>query len=139
MVKLITTILLACTLPLSGCNEKSAEPAQADVQPAALTEAQPQPSAVSQEQATMVKGTVLTGTIVYKTFEGGFFALIGDDGKPYTLHGLARKYQQNGLKVRVTGEPKPDMMTITQFGTVFKVESVEILDDSMVRPIDPTH
>jgi hypothetical protein len=34
--------------------------------------------------------------------------------------------------VKVTGMPMPDVMTITQYGTVLQVKSVEILDASRV-------
>lgn len=74
----------------------------------------------------------LKGTIVFKEMEGGFYAFISDNGERYTLQKLDKKFHRNGLIVKVTGMPKPDVMTITQYGTVMQVESVEILDASRV-------
>ena len=74
----------------------------------------------------------LTGTIVYKEMEGGFYAFIAENGDRYTLQKLDKKFHRNGLIVKITGMPMPDLMTITQYGTVLKVDSVEILDASRV-------
>ncbi len=74
----------------------------------------------------------LTGTIVYKEMEGGFYAFIAENGERYTLRKLDKKFHRNGLIVKVTGMPMPDVMTITQYGTVLQVKSVEILDASRV-------
>lgn len=81
----------------------------------------------------------LTGTIVYKNMEGGFYAFDAEDGKHYTLQGLSNEYRKNGLKVKVTGSPMPEVMTFTQYGTVFQVDSIEVLDDSQVKPADDTY
>ena len=73
-----------------------------------------------------------TGSIFYKKMEGGFYAFITNKGKKYTLHGLNEAFQQNGLVVKITGEVKPDLMTVTQFGEVLQVKEVEVLDTSKV-------
>jgi len=79
------------------------------------------------------KGEVtMNGSIIYKDLEGGFFAFIAENGDRYTLHGLDETYQKNGLIVEVTGTPKPDMITFTQFGTVLVVSEVKVLDTSKV-------
>jgi len=74
----------------------------------------------------------LTGTIVYKEMEGGFYAFIAENGERYTLRKLDKKFHRNGLIVKVTGMPMPDVMTITQYGTVLQVKRVEILDATRV-------
>lgn len=84
------------------------------------------------ENADMDESTVLTGMIVYKELEGGFFAFIADNGDRFTLHGLSDAYKKNGLIVEITGTAKPNMMTITQFGTVFEVQEVTVIDASKV-------
>lgn len=90
-------------------------------------------------EASDKKQVTLTGAIFYKELEGGFYAFITDDGGRYTLHGLDSVFQKNGLRVEITGLPKPDMMTITQFGTVLEVIHVEVLDASKVIEHNPTH
>ncbi|AXR06117.1 hypothetical protein [Salinimonas sediminis] len=76
----------------------------------------------------------LTGTIVYKNLEGGFFAFISADGGHYTLRNLAAEYKKDGLKIAVTGHVRTDIMTYTQFGEVFEVTQVKVLDRSGVKP-----
>lgn len=95
-------------------------------------------------QAETVENTVegevtIKGSIIFKDLEGGFYAFIAEDGGRYTLHGLDKAYQKNGLIVEVKGTPKPNMMTFTQFGTVFQVSDVKVLDTSKVIGNERTH
>jgi hypothetical protein len=90
-------------------------------------------------EASHKKQVTLTGAIFYKEIEGGFYAFVSDDGDRYTLHGLDEVFQKNGLVVEITGLPKPDLMTTTQFGTVLKVLNVEVLDTSKVIGNPATH
>ena len=76
----------------------------------------------------------ITGTMVYKEFEGGFFGFISADGKKYTLSGLDNQYKQNGLIIEVEMTKIEGAMTITQFGDLMQVHSVNIIDDSKVEP-----
>ena len=55
----------------------------------------------------------LTGTIVYKEMEGGFYAFIAENGDRYTLQKLDKKFHRNGLIVKITGMPMPDLMIRT--------------------------
>lgn len=130
---------LLCALSVSACNDAEQNDDAAETTkeaPATFAPSQEagEKTAVEQEEAGMEKSETLRGTIVYKDMEGGFYALITKDGGRYTLHGLKDKFRQNGLIVEVTGKQKKDVMTITQFGTVFELESIKIIDDSMVRP-----
>ena len=77
---------------------------------------------------------VYTGTIVYKTFEGGFFAFISTDNKRYTLRHLPESYRLDGLIVEITGSVNKDIITTTQFGDLLEVDAVKVLDDSHARP-----
>ncbi|QJR79698.1 ribose-phosphate pyrophosphokinase [Alteromonas pelagimontana] len=88
------------------------------------------------KENTVKKTSSMKGTIVYKSMEGGFYAFISDSGEHFTLQGLTAEYRKNGLKVAVKGIPLKDVMTFTQFGTVFKVSEITVLDDSQVKPIN---
>ncbi len=136
-------------LLLSGCSEDSQSPENTQspnnadlVEP----ETTPHPLAKDSEKALGVVGKAkeekhvkLTGTIIYKDIEGGFYAFISDNGDRYTLHGLDEAFQQNGLIVEVEGVAAPDMMTFTQFGTVLKVSNVKVLDASRIIDNAQTH
>ncbi|WP_051275237.1 hypothetical protein [Aestuariibacter salexigens] len=80
---------------------------------------------------------IITGTIQFKSFEGGFYALDADNGSKYTLRKLDREYQVQGLRVRVTGRVLDDVMTTTQYGDLLDVSKIVVLDDSAItRPAD---
>ncbi|MDB2330338.1 ribose-phosphate pyrophosphokinase [Alteromonas sp.] len=135
---LIPFTLCAVLLSLSACSdEQEMKPTSLDEQntPALPTlDSETEKAMVEQktENADMDESTVLTGMIVYKELEGGFFAFIADNGDRFTLHGLSDAYKKNGLIVEITGNAKPDMMTITQFGTVFEIQEVTVIDASKV-------
>lgn len=135
---LIPFTLCAVLLSLSACSdEQEMKPTSLDEQntPALPTlDSETEKAMVEQktENANMDESTVLTGMIVYKELEGGFFAFIADNGDRFTLHGLSDAYKKNGLIVEITGNAKPDMMTITQFGTVFEIQEVTVIDASKV-------
>lgn len=142
MNKSLLAILLTAGMVLSGCNQETADdtdtvstPDTADVQQ--RSEAKASPDALI-EEADMQTVT-MQGRIEFKSFEGGFYAFIANDGSKWTVMGLEQEYQQHGLELTITGLPMPDMMTTTQFGTVLKVESVENVDASNVKssPADP--
>lgn len=87
-------------------------------------------NAMSSAQAT----TVFTGTIVYKQFEGGFFALLTNDNQRYTLRHLPTAYRLDGLVVEINGSVNKDIITTTQFGELLEVDTVKVLDDSHASP-----
>lgn len=109
--------------------EKAPQPASKEL-PTTLT-AKPTPEPIAKDVSVEDEVT-LTGSIIFKELEGGFYAFIAESGDRYTLHNLEEQFQQNGLIAKVTGVPKPKMMTFTQFGTVLQVTSVEIIDSSKV-------
>lgn len=88
------------------------------------------------KEQTQSDSVIITGTVTYKDLEGGFFGLIAEDGQRYLLQSIPNKYRQHGLVVKVTGNLRKDIMTIQQFGTPLEVTEVEIIDDSMVKPIN---
>ena len=137
-------LLCAGVMAVSGCQDDSAQgPTQA--QQVNETES----VATSSEQSELIdnaKGEEMisvTGKIEYKTFEGGFYAFIANDGRQFTPQGLAPEYQQDGLALTLTGTPMPNIMTTTQFGVVFLVDSVSDVDQSKIsdkpaKPVKPT-
>lgn len=135
---LIPFTLCAALLSLSACSdEQEMKPTSLDEQNTSTLptlDSETEKAMVEQktENADMDESTVLTGMIVYKELEGGFFAFIADNGDRFTLHGLTDAFKKNGLIVEITGTAKPNMMTITQFGTVFEVKDVTVIDASKV-------
>ncbi|QPG04658.1 hypothetical protein IT774_10505 [Salinimonas marina] len=100
-------------------------------------QAQTHPEPVTEQQKDKGMNSVakqMTGTIVYKNLEGGFYGFISDEGDHYTLRNLAPEYKQNGLKISVKGQVLTNIMTITQFGDVFEVSAAKVVDRSGVKP-----
>ncbi|GAB2695751.1 hypothetical protein Q4574_19875 [Aliiglaciecola sp. 3_MG-2023] len=88
------------------------------------------PSETSQEEPAML---TITGTIVHKGMEGGFFGLDANDGKKYMPRGINKALLKNGMVVQVKGYVLTDVLTFQQYGEVLKVvEAVEI-DSSKVE------
>jgi hypothetical protein len=73
---------------------------------------------------------ILEGQVLFQQMEGGFFGFIDKSGNKYTPIGMLKANLRHGLVVRLTGEILPNIITITQFGQVIKVESVVVIDDS---------
>ena len=145
MKTFLIVIGVAVTIHLFSCQPLSSNPKTVDNQmsndASDNTGERVMPSVSDQDMPENATITV-SGIIEYKKFEGGFFAFIANDGRQFTPQGLNEQYRQHGLLVTLTGKPMPDLMTITQFGTVFKVEAVTEVDDSNVKtsasePINP--
>lgn len=140
-----TLLILAAALSISACTEEDKkvestmyekEDAKTDkikAQENAPTELKAEPMTQAEAKEVSVNDSVtLKGSIIYKELEGGFFAFITESGDRFTLHGLDEDYHQNGLIVEIEGVTKPEMMTITQFGTVLEVLNIKVLDTSKV-------
>ena len=77
--------------------------------------------------STKVKSATinLTGTIKKIAVEGTCYQLAADDGKKYELMGNFPKI--DGTRVRVSGVPKTDMVTICQVGQPLQVKTVRVI------------
>jgi hypothetical protein len=66
----------------------------------------------------------ISGVIRYYELEGGFYAILGEDGETYNPINLPEEFRQDGLPVRAKIRPRHDMMGIHQAGPL--VEIIEI-------------
>lgn len=92
-------------------------------------------SSANAEQSRLKEAKAMitvTGTIVYKEIEGGFYALDATSGKKYQPQGLPLEYRKNGLVVKVSGIIETEMASIQQYGEILKVQSVKVIDSSKV-------
>ncbi|NVK56476.1 MAG: hypothetical protein HWE26_12755 [Alteromonadaceae bacterium] len=115
--------ILLLTSGLMACSDAAEQPTMTTPQ---------ENDTAQQEQATVQQH--FRGTIVYKTIEGGFFALITTDNQRYTLRRLPAEFRLDGLEVEIKGSINHDMMTFTQFGELLDVKSVTVVDDSHAKP-----
>ncbi|GAB5383620.1 MAG: hypothetical protein Alis3KO_07430 [Aliiglaciecola sp.] len=124
-MKLILATLIS--IAVMGCSGTNTAPAQ----DAAKSQKQPITENKNNEEQKMI---TVTGTIRFKTIEGGFFALDGHNGEKYMPHGMDKSLLKDGMVVEVKGIIMKDMMTFQQYGEVLKVTDSKMVDDSNVKP-----
>lgn len=69
----------------------------------------------------------VTGTVERKGFGSGTWALVSEAGETYELHEAPSELQQAGVKVKVRGQVREDIMTLAMIGPVLQVEHYERL------------
>jgi hypothetical protein len=67
------------------------------------------------------------GMIERKGFGAGTWALVSSS-ETYELHKAPAELQKAGLKVKVTGQVREDVMTIAMIGPVLEVKSFEVVN-----------
>jgi DNA-directed RNA polymerase subunit H (RpoH/RPB5) len=65
----------------------------------------------------------LTGQVKFSTVEGGFYGIIGDDGKKYQPTNLPRKLKKDGLAIKFDAKRK-DVISAFQWGTIVELSNV---------------
>jgi hypothetical protein len=71
---------------------------------------------------------VVNGTVRFMTFEGGFWAIRGDDNVTYDpLGGLPAAFQLEGLRVRIEARRRNDMASIHMAGPIVEIISINRL------------
>lgn len=69
----------------------------------------------------------ITGTIVFLSFEGGFYGITGDDGKHYDPTNLSTEFQKDGLRVRFEAKKLEGMASYHQWGTLVELITIHKL------------
>lgn len=67
------------------------------------------------------------GTIDFVDMGPGTWALVTDDGMKYELKDSPPELQKSGLKVRVEGKIRDDVMTLAMIGPVLEVTNFQVL------------
>ena len=70
---------------------------------------------------------VASGTITYQNLEGGFYGIIGDDGKKFEPLNLDAKYQKDGLRVAFDATVVKDAVSTRMWGTPVNLAQVEVI------------
>ena len=66
------------------------------------------------------------GTVTYLSFEGGFYGIVGDDGKHYDPINMPHEFKVAGLRVRFTAN-FTDYVSYHMWGYVVRLVSIERL------------
>ena len=67
------------------------------------------------------------GTVKYQTIGIGVWSLVTKKGEAYELYNSPPEIHQDGLAVKISGEIRPDIMTVAMIGEVLEVRSWEKL------------
>jgi len=129
----IALIVFSCVVPLIGCMEcadpseqtPAHEPSVHEPNASEPKEIDPSETPSPQRSTKPASDTAeVLGTIVYKQFEGGFFAIDGDDGRKYNPINLPQSFKKDGLRVKVTVRLKRNAISFRMYGTVVDVVSI---------------
>jgi len=71
--------------------------------------------------------TTVNGIIDRKGFGTGTWAIDSEEGQTYELHKPPSELQKKGLKVKIEGKIRDDIMTLAMIGPVLEVQKFEIL------------
>ncbi|MDD1662203.1 MAG: protease inhibitor I42 family protein [Methanomicrobiales archaeon] len=72
---------------------------------------------------------VTSGTVTYQNIEGGFFGILGDDGKKYEPLNLDGKYQKDGLRVAFEATIVKDAVSTRMWGTPVNLAQIEVIPE----------
>jgi len=69
----------------------------------------------------------VTGTIVFLSFEGGFYGIKGDDGRSYDPTNLPVEFRKEGMRVRFEAKELRDRASFHMWGTIVELVHIEKL------------
>jgi len=79
--------------------------------------------ATQNRNSNLVHGT---GTVEYLSFEGGFYGIVGDDGKHYDPINMPQEFKVDGLRIWFTAN-MTDYMSFHMWGYIVELISIERL------------
>jgi hypothetical protein len=68
-----------------------------------------------------------TGTVIFLSFEGGFYGIKGDDGKSYDPINLPEDLRKDGLRVRFEAKELRDRASFHMWGTIVELVHIQKL------------
>ena len=105
----VVMLALAITTGAAACRSALAPPPPMDVSPLLPGET----------------AFVVAGNVRYIPLEGGFFAIVGTDGKTYDPINLPAEYRRDGLPVKATVKVRSDMVSVHMVGTIVEIVRIE--------------
>lgn len=67
----------------------------------------------------------VTGTVVHVDLEGGFWGIVGDNGKQYDVPNLPKEFRKHGLRVKFAARVSPSQISFRMWGVIVEVVSIE--------------
>lgn len=124
---LFVVLLSASAITACAASPNAVEPikqaAPAAPETPAMTESAPH------EPATPAPDRIsATGTVRFLDISGGFWGIVGDDGRKFDPMELDAAFQKEGLRVRFEAVPETDMMSTRMWGTMIALVHIEALE-----------
>jgi hypothetical protein len=69
----------------------------------------------------------VTGTVVFLSFEGGFYGIKGDDGKNFDPTNLPQEFHSDGMRVRFAAKELPGRTSVHMWGTIVEIVNIQKL------------
>ncbi|MGA7934575.1 MAG: hypothetical protein WCA35_13585 [Kovacikia sp.] len=68
------------------------------------------------------------GTIERKGMGSGTWAIVSNSGKTYELHKPPAELHKTGLKVKLEGQVREDIMSFAMIGPILEIKSFKVKD-----------
>ncbi|MBA7710334.1 hypothetical protein ES703_119276 [subsurface metagenome] len=81
-----------------------------------------------EEKKTAKYLQLITGTVRYVRVEGGFYGIVGDNGKKYDPVNLPPEYTKDGLRVKFQVKEMEGMVGTHMWGEIVEVLKIEKLE-----------
>jgi len=115
--------ILICAVVLLGCKAEIAS--SQDVQNTTPNVFKSNgPSSSESARARRSDLFEIVGTVQYKNIEGGFYAIVGDDGKKFNPINLPKSFRKDGLKVKVTARLKTETVSFRMYGAMIEIVNI---------------
>ncbi len=123
---LCANLILWVVINLAGCKDcpSGSSPDQQSPEPNVSDANTTEPAMSDLQDGPDADTFAIVGTVVRKSFEGGFFAIDGDDGRKYDPIGLPEDFQKNGLKVKVMARLRADAMSLHMYGAIIEIVDI---------------
>jgi hypothetical protein len=69
----------------------------------------------------------VTGTVVFLSFEGGFYGIKGDDGRNYDPINISQEFRADGMRVRFAAKELPGRASVHMWGTIVELLTIQKL------------
>ena len=76
-----------------------------------------------------------TGTVKFIDLEGGFYGIVGDDGKKYDPTNLGQQFREDGLRIRFEAKIRRDVASIHMWGMIVDITKIEKLESTAPKAV----
>ena len=67
------------------------------------------------------------GTVIFLSFEGGFYGIVSDAGEDYDPINLPAEFAQDGQRIRFQAIERPDLFGVHQWGVIIEITEISAL------------